>query len=234
MFPRSASLALASLLLVACGQATSAPAADDPEPMPSATPSTSPSPTEDAAWLTTIPDDIPLDVELPPHGSEFALREVASEPDSPGIDWCGPIPTLAASRTDIAGWSATGPEYAEWRVLRVYESDEAARTATTLLTEHAAACHGEEQDDSASLLGRRPSALPGDESFTVVQTYQYNGLPTLGATFWEVVQVGKALLLTGTYGEYDPTTSLDSGIRHHAKEVAPIVDALCVFDADPC
>lgn len=227
MTPRStASLALASVLLVACGQATSTPVADDSEPTPSPTSST---PSPSTAVLTAVPEDIPLDVALPRPGSDITIRAYDDEPDSAVLDLCGPVP-LDMGSIDLAGVAASGPEYAESRDLRLYETEEAAAEVIASVIGRLRRCMEETGHDAERVLERRESALAGDEAVTIVETYRYDGLPTLGATFREVVRVGNAVLLTTSYGEWDPQQNLDDGIGEHATDVAPIVAAMSVFD----
>jgi hypothetical protein len=217
--------AMLAVSLTACGTATSvADIADDPT-SPAASPSEQVPDSPTVPGRAGIPEDFPLDLGLPTHGSEFTLTEVGSEADAPAVDWCGPVPSLAGERVDLAGVIATGPEYADWRVLHLYESDPAATAATSLLRDAAATC--EQREDET--FGRRPSTLAGDETFTVVQTYSDGTWPTLGATFWQVVRIGSSLLVAGTYGEWDPQSNLDEGIALHAKDLAPIVEAMRVF-----
>jgi hypothetical protein len=134
-------------------------------------------------------------------------------------------------RIDLAGVAASGPEYAESRDLRLYETEEAAAEVIALVTDTLRRCVAESGPDDDRVLERRESTLAGDEAVTIVETYRYDGLPTLGATFREAVRVGNAVLLTTSYGEWDPQQNLDDGIREHATDVAPIVAAMSVFDS---
>jgi hypothetical protein len=215
--------------LAACGEDTGVPTGVD-EPSPSSSPPPSTTPPGAGPWLATVPASIRLDGGLPERGSEFTVAEVTSEQDAPAVDWCGPVSVPTAGGLTLAGWHATGPEYVDWRVLRLYESDLGAQEAMAHLDRAASACDG--QRDTFE---RRESALAGDLTLTVVQTSTDDqGRPALGASIWEVVQRGNALLLTSTYGEWDPRSNLDRGIALHDKDVAPIADAMCVFYANPC
>ncbi len=218
-------------LLTACGDATSV-AKTDPAPTSSDTPSPSTSPsasvTAPSSWVTAIPVTVPLDVGLPEDGGDFSVTPIRAEPDAVTLDLCGSVP-ISADTVDLAGWRATGPEYEEVRQLRVYTSDIEARAAFAAVIARVPSCATERH------LEQQRSALVGDESVTVVETYESpEGLPALGATFHEVVRIGNALLVTRSYGEWEPSTNLDGGIATHAREVTPIVDAMCVFAPKGC
>lgn len=175
--------------------------------------------------MTTIPDQLPLAVHLPADGGDFSVTRIRSETEAVAVDLCGPV-DMSGHSVDLAGWRATGPEYEEARQVRLYTSDIEARAAFAAVVERVPSCTGERQ------LEQRGSNLPGDDSVTVVETYlSPDGLPTLGATFLELVRVGNAVLLTRSYGEWDPESNLDGGIARHAQEVAPIVEAMGVFAA---
>ena len=222
----TASVALVSLLLAACGAETSATSADDP---PSTAPTSSPTVTpEPTRWLTTVPDALPLAVGLPDDGGDFSVTRIRAENEAVAVDVCGSV-DMSGDTLDIAGWRATGPEYEEVRQLRLYASDVEARTAFRAVVGRVPSCAAERQVE------QRPSNLSGDDSVTVVETYRSpDGLPTPGATFLELVRVGNAVLLTKSYGEWVPGTILDAGIKAHARQVTSVVDAMCVFAADPC
>ena len=171
---------------------------------------------------------MPLDVGLPEDGGDFSVRRIRTETDAVTLDLCGSVP-ISGNTVDLAGWRATGPEYEEVRQLRLYTSDIEARTAYAAVMERVPSCATERH------LEQQRSALVGDESATVVETYESpEGWPALGATFHEVVRIGNAVLVTRSYGEWEPTTNLDGGIATHAREVTPIVDAMCVFAAKAC
>jgi len=107
VIPRSASLALLWLLLVACGQATSAPAADDPEPTRSATPSTSPTPSPSSPQTSSATrplDDFPLARGYPEtNGDDGSPVRVTDESGSvtsrSAVAPPGPWPSQSRPRT---------------------------------------------------------------------------------------------------------------------------------------
>jgi hypothetical protein len=219
-------------LLTACGDATSVPRTDRATiSSETASLSSAPSPSvtaDPSSWVTAIPATAPLDVGLPEDGGDFSVTRIRTEPDAVVLDLCGEVP-ISAHTVDLAGWRATGPEYEDVRQLRLYTSDNEARAAYAAVMERLPSCATKRH------LERRRSTLEGDESATVVETYESPvGSPALGATFHEVVRIGNALLVTLSYGEWEPTTNLDGGIATHAREVTPIVDAMCVFAAKAC
>ncbi len=181
-------------------------------------------------WLTEIPDGFRVDAFLPEDGGDFTRSR-----DGVGFTFCDEEAFPSDEVLDRATASVSGPEYGEGRDLRLFADDRAAdrfqRDALAVVT----ACPEREQDGATWRHEARSSHLDGDASFTAVQSFfTYDGRPVLGATFWEVVRVGNAVLLTSTGGEFDPTTTLDPGIRDHAGDVAQIVEEMCVFAAEPC
>ena len=181
-------------------------------------------------WLTEIPTGIALDVALPEDGGDFTRGRSGIR-----FEFCEVQGFVAEAVLDRATVSASGPEYGESRDLRVFASDRAAHRFLGHVVSVVQACPEPRSDGTTWRHELRSSHVGGDASFTVVQSFfTQDGLPVLGASFWEVVRVGNAVLLTATGGEYEPTTTLDRGIRHHAADVAPIVEAMCVFAARPC
>jgi hypothetical protein len=92
----------------------------------------------------------------------------------------------------------------------------------------------EDQHDTTVWLHEVTRADLGDESLRIVRTYETEGRVSLGATFWHVVRVGNAVLVTARSGEYLPGDTLGQGIAQHERTIAPIVDAMCEFSADGC
>ena len=67
----------------------------------------------------------------------------------------------------------------------------------------------------------------------MVHTYAQDGEVGIGAEIIEVVQVGRALLVTSTYAEWDPATNLDEGISEEAQRLEETVDAMSMFRNEP-
>lgn len=241
--------ALACLVVTACGTSdrttlarTDTSASDSPVASGAAGPSSSssdgPPPSPDSAdgrpgggWTTTVPAGLPLDAALPADGGDFKRGHAGA-----GLEFCG-RPVTGPSPVEVRRASATGPEYGEGRELRLFRDDDGARRLLAAIDEAVAGCPAEEAGETTWHHDLRGSSLArdADAAYTVVRTYSdADDHPLLGATFWEVVRVGNAVLLTVTGGEYDPSGSLDPGIRDHAGDVAVIVESLCVFAAEPC
>lgn len=236
-------LLLAALLAQGCG-------ADPDEPAPAAAPTAARSPASPAAasaaearpgwepspfrpapyagWLTSVPDDFPVEHRL-------GASEGAGSPAA-GVAgrFCGtdPFPTLGV--VDRVTASASGPEYAETRDLRLFADDRAAHRFLVAVADAVATCPEQEVEGTLWRHELRPSMLDGAEAFTAVQTFETDGTVHPGAGWWEVVREGNAVLLTATGGEWMPGRALDGGIRGHARQVAPLVDALCVFSRRGC
>lgn len=169
-----------------------------------------------------IPDSVRVDDDLREGGGDFTRddeRGVSAEP-------CGheafPVGPVVDRRTA----AVSGPEYDEVRDLRLFADAAQARAFLAAARTRVEACPVERSGGSAALYSTLRSGLADEPSFTVLRTYRNGDLPVLGATWWEVVQVGPAVLLTTTSGEYDPTSNLGPAIEQHAGEVAGIVAAL--------
>lgn len=244
-FRRAAALVVVALALSGCSEqpvprpaqppaTPAAPASPAGTPTPSS-PSYVPEPFEPAAyddWLTAVPDGTRdrLDVALPEDGGDFTRGRAGVR-----MELCG-VPLFPSGRlVDRATVSASGPEYGEARDLRLFADDRAAHRFLARVVATVQACPEQVSGGTSWRHELRPSRLEADESVTAVRSYRdQDGLPLLGAAWWEVARVGNAVLLTATGGEYEPTTTLDAGIRRHAADVAEIVEAMCVFAADPC
>ena len=171
-----------------------------------------------------------MDAHLPEDGGDFTRSR-----HGVGFSFCDVEAFPSSEVRDRRRAAASGPEFGEGRDLRVFADDRAADRFQRDVLAIVAACPEQEKDGATWRHEVRSSHLGGDASFTAVQSFfTYDDRPVLGANFWEVVRVGNAVLLTASGGEYDPTTTLDPGIRDHAGDVAPIVEEMCVFAVDPC
>jgi hypothetical protein len=211
-------------VLAACGEQTVAPEAGDDRP-----------PEAVVTWVAEIPDDIPLDKGLPRSDGDFTLQRIASEADRQVLNLCGEL-RLVEGSVAIGGWRASGPEYGETHQLRLYESDTAAHQAFASVVERMGTCTRDRLGTSTTLFELRDSAVDeSEEGISIVETYESDGMSMLGAQFFELARVGNALLVTANSGEYSPGPILDDAIVEHARtHAAPIVEAMCVFAAEPC
>lgn len=206
--------------------ATSKPPATSPSR--TALPNSRFTPVTGREWMTAVPDDVPLAAGLADDGGDY---ERVSEP----VTWsfCDteafPVGTAADARRE----GATGPEYADRRDLRVFPDDRAAHAFLRQATSVSEGCP-EEQHGATRWIHTVSPATPGEESVRIIQTYETDGLPNAGATWWDVVRVGNAVLVTATGGEYVPGETLGQGIRDYQRLIAPIVSAMCVFSANGC
>lgn len=212
-----------------------APAPASPTEPPSAQPPDSgyrPDPFRPAAydgWLVEIPQDFPLSHDLHPHGSEFEqqVRPVRGE-------FCDVEAFPEATEVDVRRDGVVGPEYADARELRLFPDDRGAHRFLVAAAGRVAACPEETRDGATRVhLVRRLEA--GEEGVRLVRTYrEADGLPLLGATWWDVVRVGNSVLVTSTSGEYAAGETLGLGLREHERRVGPVVERMCVFSASGC
>lgn len=199
-----------------------------PTPAPTSTP-TPFQPAGDHDWLLAVPEDLSLSAGLPEDGGDF-------ERVSEAITWtfCDTEAFPADDVLDVRREGATGPEYADRRDLRVFRNDRAAHAFLERVAAVALDCP-EEQHGASLWIHTVDTAGPlGEESLRILQTYKTDGLINLGATWWTLVRVGNAVLLTATGGEYLPGENLGQGIREHDQLLAPLVGSMCVFAAQGC
>lgn len=205
---------------------TAAVTGSDPSPRETRAPTASPSPpAAKQDWRTSVPDDLSVAAGLPPDGGDFTHASEA-------VTWtfCDveAFPEGASLDTRRAG--ATGPEYADRRDLRVFPDDRAAHAFLRDAVSVAERCPVEQHGPTRWIYVVSPGAL-GEDSARILQTYETDGLPSLGATWWDVTRVGNAVLVTATGGEYAAGETLGQGIRAHQRLIAPVVDEMRVFGA---
>ena len=150
------------------------------------------------------------------------------------LDFCGRKPLRGLDPTDRLAAEASGPEYAGTRDLMVFAD---AGPPAALLDGHPGcrdrvpgraprprshACSTEVRDSSS----RSPAAI-------VVHTYETDGEVGVGAEIIEVVQVGRALLVTSTYSEWDPSLNLDEAITEESARLEETVAAMSAFRNEP-
>lgn len=204
------------------------PSASSPSTSPATSPGTAFTPASKREWTTTAPGDFSVSAGLPQDGGDF---ERLSEP----VTWtfCDTEAFTTGTELDTLRDGATGPEYADRRDLRVFPDDRAAHAFLRQATSSTEGCP-EEQHGATRWIHTVSPATPGEESIRIIQTYETEGLPNAGATWWDVVRVGNAVLVTATGGEYVPGETLGQGIRDYQRLIAPIVSAMCVFSVNGC
>lgn len=205
-----------------------------PPPVPTDTPSPSDRPADrftPAAydgWRTTIPPDLVVSEGLPADGGDFErAADAVTEP------FCGTDAFPVDGVTDARRDGATGPEFADLRDLRVYADDAAAHALLVRARKAVRTCP-EDEFGATLWLSEASDAALGEEAVRVVRTYETDGMVNLGATFWHLVRVGNAVLVTAQTGEYLPGDTLGQGIALHERTIAPIVESMCAFGVTGC
>lgn len=179
-------------------------------------------------WLTTIPADVSVSDGLPVAGGGFERST-----DAVTESFCGTDGLPLAGVLDARRDGAVGPEFADLRDLRLYADDAAAHDLVARFREAGVSCPADEHGGTRWLTDVASADL-GEEAVRVVRTYETDGLVNLGATFWHVVRVGNAVLVTAQSGEYLPGDTLGQGIASHERTIAPIIARLCEFGATGC
>jgi hypothetical protein len=179
-------------------------------------------------WRTSISRDFSIAEGLPAGGGDF---ERSAEPVSESFCGTEALPTDRVVAAIDNG--ATGPEFVDVRSLRLYVDDAGAHALLREARRAAVDCP-EDQQGSTTWVHEVTKADLGEESIRIVRTYETDGRVSLGATFWHVVRVGNAVLLTARTGEYLPGDTLGQGIAQHERTIAPIVTAMCEFSAAGC
>lgn len=203
-----------------------APTSDSPSPSDGPQDAFTPAAFDD--WRTTIPVGLVVSEGLPEAGGDF---ERSAEPVTEAF--CGTDAFPVGEVTDARSDGATGPEFDDHRDLRVYADDAAAHALLVGAREAVREC-AEDKRGATLWLSEAADADLGEEALRVVRTYETDGRVNLGATFWHLVRVGNAVLVTARSGEYLPGDTLGQGIAQHELTIAPIVDAMCAFGAEGC
>lgn len=185
-------------------------------------------------WTGRIPEGLRIDHGMPRPAGDVGSDEGALE----AVELCAPRTLVAGHPTDVRTVAVSGPEYGEFRSLRVYADDDAARASYDTVVARARDCPSRDTRGGTTwrhqVRERGPTVdVGGDASVVVVQTYEVDDMVVVGASWWRLVRVGNALLVTGTGGEYLPGSALDRGLREHARDVRPVVARVArVFGGD--
>jgi hypothetical protein len=211
-------VALAAVLLVSsCGderpatvrepeRSVSAAPTKDPTPIGTPTPATTPRPTAGAP--TGALAGFPLAYGLPDeNGDDHSPVTVTSKPATSAFDTCG-VPTWdpRVETTDVIGVEFRGEaEWAVGRTLVLYPDTHGALTAVQAAHDAIAGCPDEaggHQDGSTHTI---VDTAIGDQSlvwtdtfYTVQHGEQLHGT---GLVVYELVRVGRGVLMTYAYGE---------------------------------
>ncbi len=213
---------LLALALTACSEQTTAA-----DPAPPTTSSTAAAP---AAFV--IPDDFPLTDGM----ASEAYDDISVSPQSVGmraLDFCGRKPLRGLDPTDRLVAEASGPEYAGTRDLMVFADAGPPAALLEDIRAAATACPAERLGPVSRLLTEVHDSSSRSPAAIVVHTYETDGEVGVGAEIIEVVQVGRALLVTSTYSEWDPSLNLDEAITEESARLEETVAAMSAFRNEP-
>lgn len=222
-------LALAvALTLAGCGQQPSGGTDEGPSTS-SGSRGSSPDPTTTVPSATEIPDDFPLSA-----GMGAAQDPIATSRSGTGLrdlELCGTAPLRGLGVRDRMIADNSGGESANTRELVLLGTPEEAALVARAFTDLPVACAARTEGDLETVTEVRASPFGPAPAATLLQTYTFDGEPGTGATVVHVVQVGAALLVTSTYGEWSGDT-LEAGVDETVDAVRQTVAALAPFDSD--
>ncbi|GAA3817569.1 hypothetical protein [Nocardioides panacisoli] len=188
---------------------------------------TSSPPQADPGVTTTIPDDIPIDLDLVDMGSDgdYQAPEHLQPSDFEPLTLCGTDLWPPAHVDALSTW-ATGPEYSDDRDLLTFGSVDDAVAAVQSIRDGLQGCA-----HSNGQVVTTHDVDTGYDSVTFSTACPAGGPPCL--TVYQATRVGNAVLLTSIYGEYsvddaDHVASVRTDITKN------IATHLCVFTADGC
>lgn len=192
-------------------------------------------------WVTTIPDDFPVDTGLPKKDGDTSVQSS----DRVSTPWFSlPCPsdpatfgsTLPADekRTDASFVKVSPPAETQARLLAVYADGAAAEAAFEQIGAQGSACGPSPEVEGVTewrwMVERveRPgdATLRMDAGSFVIET----GEPSIHRTLVRVTLVGNALLASVQSDEGVLGTPVDPVIKRHAEVVA----AMCVFSEAGC
>jgi hypothetical protein len=220
-------LVLAPLLLSACGN-------DEPAATPR-TPATSTPPTPPASTSGSSPTltgplaGFPLNLGYPErNGDDGSPVEITTKPATRRFSACGRVVwDPMRGTTNRIGVTYSGEaEYDRGRTLLLYRSARAAGAAVAATRSALAACtdepDGHHQGTTHSLIGQTTAVQPAlwtDTYYTVVDgKKQYD----TGLVVYQLVHVGRAVLLVYEYGEANGSAST----RRHAIDTTVLESAV--------
>jgi hypothetical protein len=224
-------LALAALVAL-CGCGTERPTATpeaDPSlgsaPTPTATPTRTPEPS-----LAEFPLALGYEDE---NGDDHSPVEVTGRPATTAFELCG-LPTWdpLAGTTDVLGVEFRGEaEWARGRTLVLYATEDDAEVAVTAVADALAGCP-DEPDGQGYGTSHTPSDIrTGDQSVVWADTYWFTSdgekLHDTGLTVYDLVRVGRAVMLSYEYGEGNGSEQTRrSAIARATEADQPVVDAM--------
>lgn len=222
---RLALIGLLTLAVSACSQERRDDSPVDPGPPVSSATAARPA-------ASVIPDDFPLSAGM----ASEAYDDVSISAQSVGmraLDFCGRKPLRGLTPGDRLTAEASGNEHAHTRDLMLFAEAGSPRAVLDDIRAAAGACPAEPSGPGSRLLTGVTESSFGSDAATLVHTYEQGGAVRTGAEIIEVVLVGRALLVTSTYAEWDPTTDLGEGIAEEAQRLEETVAAMSMFRNEP-
>lgn len=212
-------LALALVLsMAACSQERA-----DPEPAPApAGGSSAP------AMASAVPEDFPLSAGMR-NGAGDEVRITAKSVGMRALDFCGRKPLRGLRLTDRRTAEASGPEYANTRDLMLFAEPGPPAAVLADIRATASDCTADRTGPGSRLLTSVTDSGLDEDGATIVRTYEQDGRVGVGAEVIAVVVVGRALLVTSTYSEWDPATNLDEGVADVTAGLERTVAAMAQF-----
>jgi hypothetical protein len=180
-------------------------------------PPTNPSPS--VTWVQEIPADFPLAEGLP-----TPVQTNASY-DSPVTDVCAGAGWGPAGSSEVRQATYTESEGGSTHTLALYPTDGEAELALTSLDAEIQACSMQTEGKQ-----RWVEVLPsndGDQSLVYANHYSDGG----DVDVVRLVRVGNAILQATAYSNGVPAEDTAALVQEKS---ASVVDAMCVFAADPC
>jgi hypothetical protein len=191
----------------------------------SGTPTTDP--TGEPEGTTAIPDDLAIDLDMADMTGDGGEYHTPYHPEAgeQGLDLapCGTRVWPATAAVDQLWAWATGPEYGDRRELVTFATTDDAVAAMDAVEVALAAC----PEDGTERWTQHDTDT-GYVSLSFSRSYE-----GLGLEVFQLTRVGRALLLTMTYGEgtLESVPSVLPGRTQLTQAVAP---SLCIFTADSC
>lgn len=222
---RLALVCLLALTLSACSPDSPDDAPADPAP----TTSTAPSATTATPAAIAIPEDFPLSDGMASEDQD----DVSISSQSVGmraLDLCGRKPLRGLEPADRLAAEASGNEYSNTRDLMLFADTDQPAAVLADIRSSAAACPDDALGPGSRLLTEVRDSTFGPDAAVLVHTYEQDGDVGIGAEIIDVVRVGRALLVTSSYAEWDPATNLDEGIADEAERLDETVAAMAIFE----
>ncbi len=215
-------LGLNALTTSPATQPSPAPSPETSAPTEDAVDEPSPSPTNPAVELS-IPDGFPLNAGYPETNEDGTPVRVTKRPGVGGVTLCGHTILASAGASAVAGTKYVGIEDFRARTLLVFESTSDAQAVARDAERVVRQCP---EFDFSSYT---PVGVPlGETSFGFDQRYAVEqGGFDLGLQAYQLVQVGRAVLISTAYGEANGSDETRSGFNQRLTDDArAVVDSM--------